>query len=181
MTQTGYSGSTKAALLLDSGVLYYGNIKLGTTKGSVRFDRGEEVDEISADGIRQPIEGLDRLGFRRAIITATLLEASSTRMLQLIPGAATNTVGSVETITPPDAGAWLPSLTNIRAIFENGDGTFTEYRMPRALPKWGGIEPTDRAAAGLPVTFEARAIGTDANTIQDATYLIIKAPAIQTV
>jgi hypothetical protein len=177
----GYSSATPTDLIIDSGQLRVFNTVFGVTLGSLRFDPGIEIRNAEFDGKRAPVAGLDRIIFRRPTITCTLLEMSATKMAQLIPGAGSNTVGQVTTITPPDANVFLTPLDTVRAIFQRSNGRFWEFRLSRAMPLWGGIEGEDQGEAGIPVTFEGRAIGTDASTIIDAPYIVLEYDAIPTV
>ena len=177
----GYSATTPTDLILDSGQLRILNSIIGITRGSLRFDTGQEIRNVEFDGKRAPIAGLDRRIMSRPTITCTLLETNPTKIAQLMPGSASVTVSDVTTITPPAANAFLTSLDSVRAIFQRSNGRFWEFRLIRAMPIWGGIEGADADEAGLPVTFEGRVIGTDATTILDAGYRVLEGPAVVTI
>jgi hypothetical protein len=177
----GYTSATPTDLILDSGQLRIFNTVFGVTRGSLRFDPGIEIRNAEFDGKRAPVAGLDRIIFRRPTITCTLLETSTTKLAQLMPGSSSATVGAVTTITPPDANVFLTSIDTVRAIFQRSNGRYWEFRLSRAMPIWGGIEGADQDEAGLPVTFEGRALGTDATTIIDAPYTVLEYDAIPTV
>lgn len=158
-------------LILDGGELYYGNTKLATTRGGVRFSPGETLRAVEFDGRRAGVAGLDRIVFRDPTLSCTLLDLTAAELALLIPGATSGTVGGVTTITPPDAGVFLTPLSNIRAVFDKGDTGIFEIRFPKAMPERGDLETSDPGEGGFPVTFHALVDNATQNP-EDAPYTL---------
>ena len=168
----GYSATTKPGLILDGGQLRIGNTIVSTTRGGLRFDPGDEIDEVDFDGRSSPIAGLDRVGFSRAVMSCTVLEASATTLPLYMPGATSSTAGGITTIAPRAAREFIAAQVNARGIWKQGGGKFLEIRFPLFVSKWGGIESADRSEGGMGLTIEARASDVAAD-IHDATYLVL--------
>lgn len=158
-------------LVLDGGELYYGNTKLATTRGGVRFSPGETMRAVEFDGRRAAVGGLDRIVFRDPTLSCTLLDLTAAEMATLMPGAVPATAGGITTITPPDAGVFLTPLANVRAVFRRGDLGIFEIRFPLAMPERGDLETADPGEAGFPVTFHA-VVNNATQNPEDAPYTI---------
>jgi len=135
MPLTGYSADLPGDVLLDTGVLYVGTAVLGATRGAPRFDPGKQMSNIDFDGKRSDILGLHRVDRFESVISATLIEFDAADIARFEPGV-TNAGSGTVVYTPKDAGTLLASgdyITDLRLIFERGDGKYVAVHFPKAL------------------------------------------------
>jgi hypothetical protein len=152
-------------VMLDSGVLYIGASIFSAQEGGLKFDPTKTIRQVVFDGQRSPIAGLDRTVETAAVLTGTVLQVSPTTFPTIEPGAATpvpvvggGPAGATQ-LQPKQASIMYVAgdyLTNVRAIWQRGDGTYVQIRFPKALcTKWD-LTGTDKEEAKWAITIEAR-------------------------
>src|SRR3954469_23376995 len=96
-----YSSTLPADVLLDSGLLLVNSATpWGVSMGDLSFDPGIERKQVSFDGQRSAIVGLDRtVGFAPKI-SGTMKELSTARLTGLYEPASTSAGTNPTTITP---------------------------------------------------------------------------------
>lgn len=119
-----------------------------STGGGFRFDPGHSFSNLASDvdGVQYPVQGLDRKVGGVPRLSGTLVNLNITSMLDIEPGASNSTVTTETTTTPQAVGALLASgdyVTDVRAVFQRGDGTFFAVKFPVGL-----IVKYDLAGAG---------------------------------
>lgn len=159
---TGFTSTFPDDVVIDSGVLYAGATVFGAFAGGLKFDPGVTYRNIDFDGKRSAVKELDRVTMRMPKISGTVIQLSTTNVGQIEPGAATQATGAWTGSTsyaPRDAGTLLASgdyLTNIRAIWLRGDGSYVQVRFPAALCTKYDITSQDGAEIAIAIELEAR-------------------------
>ena len=92
---TGYTATLPADVVLDSGQLYVGATVFGAFNGGLKFDPGVEYRNIEFDGKRSPITALDRKTSFMPSVSGTVIQLSTTNVLQIEPGATVHMVLSL--------------------------------------------------------------------------------------
>lgn len=163
---TGITTNLPTDTLLNAGVLFHTiagvSTKIGVTRGSPDFDPGIELADVAFDGMRFRLKGLTRRTGFKPVIKGTILElgptATGKQTLILEPGSAEATVSGVTTTTPKAAGAFFATgdyLTDLRWIFDRGNGAFVAIYFPLALcTKWS-LKGQDKDEAQISFEFEA--------------------------
>jgi hypothetical protein len=178
---TGYTANLPTDVALNMGVLFRTiagtSTKIGVTQGPPDFDPGVEMSDVVFDGMRCRLSGLTRKTGFKPIIKGTLIEfapaAAGKQTLILEPGSGEATATGVTTTTPKSAGIFFATadyVTNLRWIFDRGNGAYTAILFPIALcTKWS-MKGVDKAEAQI--SFEFEAIGDPAVDLGTAPYLI---------
>jgi hypothetical protein len=174
---TGFSSTFPTDVLVDSGVLYIGASVFGAFQGGLKFDPGVEYLNTTFDGKRSPIKLLDRKSNMMPKITGTMIQLSTTNVAQLEPGASTATgwTGSTS-YAPKRAGLFLATgdyLTDVRAIWLRGNGSFVQVRFPSALCVRYDATSQDGQEVAIAVELEARLdMSVSGANVGDAPYRI---------
>ena len=152
-------------VIVDSGVLYIGPATFAAHTGGLKFDPTRTLRQVVFDGQRSPIKGLDRTVEMNAVITGTIIQLNPENFLIIEPGAHTPVPPvpggpSGATQLMPKLGSLMFAagdyLTNVRCIWQRGDYSYVQVRMPAALcTKWD-ITSVDKEEAKIAVTIEAR-------------------------
>lgn len=153
-------------VLYDTGVLYIGASIFSAQQGGLKFDPTRTVRQVEFDGRRSPIVGLDRTVEMGAVITGTVLQVNPTQFPQIEPGAVAadpllfpGGPSGATAMQPKQAGLAYAAgdyLTNVRAIWQRGDYSYVQIRMPKALcTKWD-LTGTDKEEAKFSITIESR-------------------------
>ena len=176
---TGFTSNFPSDVLLDSGVLYVGATVFGAFQGGLKFDPGVEYLNTVFDGQRSPVQLLDRKSAMMPMITGTVIQLSTTNVLQIEPGATTSATGAWTGSTsyvPKRAGSYLASgdyLTDVRAIWLRGSGAFVQVRFPAALLTKYDITSQDGQEVAIAIEIAARLDMTvSAPNVGDAPYRI---------
>jgi hypothetical protein len=155
-------------VLLDTGVLYLdSDIPFGVSTGGISFDPGITRENIDFDGKFVDVEGLDRTTQIMSKLSGKVIEASATKLAQLEPGSASQTSGSVVTITPRVAGELYASgeyVNNVRAAYRRGGGGFAIVEFPVGLITSYKIGPGSNKRAEIDIEITARQPLAAANT-----------------
>jgi hypothetical protein len=177
----GNTANLPTDVLLNMGVLFHTisavSTKIGVTKGAPDFDPGVEMTDVVFDGMRCRLKGLTRKTGFKPVIKGTVLEfgptATGKQTLILEPGSSEAIVGGVTTTTPKAAGTFFAAgdyLTDLRWIFDRGNGLFVAIYFPIALcTKWS-LKGQDKDEAQI--SFEFEAIGDPAADLGVAPYLL---------
>ena len=174
---TGFSSTFPTDVLVDSGVLYIGASVFGAFQGGLKFEPGVEYLNTTFDGKRSPVKLLDRKSNQMPKITGTMIQLSTTNVGQLEPGATTATgwTGSTS-YAPKRAGLFLASgdyLTDVRAIWLRGNGSFVQVRFPSALCVTYDVTSQDGQEVAIAVELEARLdMSVSGANVGDAPYRI---------
>jgi urease beta subunit len=155
MPNSGYTATLPTDILLDTGVLMVGAAVVGVSRGGLRFVPGHAIQEIDYDGRKAPVRGLDRIAFRRARITGTMLEASNTILRRYEPGGATPGV------TMKGQGVMLVTgdyVANLILVYRRGQAGTATITFPYALCVRYEIGGQKDGEAEIPVEFEARQV-----------------------
>lgn len=180
-----YDSTTKDSLILNVPVVYFGaglsgttvtGTKFGLTEGGVDFDPGKTERQVTGDGIRAPIAGLEYVIDYNSRMKFKIKQFGSGNIAALEPGADSATVGSDTTYTPIPCGQLYVAanyLTDVFAVGQRGDGGLFVVHMPVAkVVKWK-LETKDKVEGMLDVELLAYLDGTAAETSTDgAPYLI---------
>ena len=159
---TGFTSTFPTDVLLDSGVLYVGATVFGAFQGGLTFDPGVEYLNTVFDGKRGPVKGLDRKSATMPKISGTVIQLATTNVLQIEPGATTSATGAWTGSTsylPKRAGSYLASgdyLTDVRAIWLRGGGSFVQVRFPAALCVKYDITSQDGQEVAIAIEIDAR-------------------------
>ena len=167
---TGYSNTLPQDVLLDSGVLYAGTNVFGAFAGGLKFDPGFTYRNIEFDGKRSPVKGIDRKLTQMPKLTGTVIQLSTTNVGQLEAGATVATgvtavtaaggwTGASSSYTPKRAAGLLAAgdyLSDIRAIWLRGSGTFVQVYFKSALCTKYDITSQDGAEIAIAIELEAR-------------------------
>lgn len=159
---TGFSSTFPSDVLLDSGVLYVGASVFGAFQGGLKFDPGIEYANTAFDGKRSPVKGLDRKANVMPKITGTVIQLSATNVGQVEPGATVSASGAWTGSTsylPKRAAGYLASgdyLSDVRAIWLRGSGSFVQVRFPAGLLTKYDITSQDGQEVAIAVEIEAR-------------------------
>jgi hypothetical protein len=185
-----YSAATKGAMILNVPVIYIGGVltgtsvsgtKVGLTEGGVDFDPGVTVRQVTGDGIRSPIAGLEYVIDYNAHFKFKIKEFSSANITVLEPGATSETAGSQTTYTPISCGTLYVAgdyLTDVMGVGTRGDGGLFVVHMPVGkVIKWK-LDTKDKVEGMIDVDIQAYLDGTEAETSTDgAPYRIIDVTA----
>lgn len=162
MALNGYSTTVPDEILLNPAVLYVGTTVWGVTRGGVQWDPGITHRDVPFDGKRSPVKGLVGIETYAPKMTFTVLQLGTAAEVQrLHPGAttATSTDTKITTvITPKDAGDLFADgdyLTDVRAIWELGDGTYFAIYLPSAYCSKPAINGADTGEGEIPVELSA--------------------------
>lgn len=185
---TGYTATLPTDVLLDSGVLYAGTTVFGAFAGGLKFDPGITYRNVEFDGKRSPVKGIDRKMMQMPKLTGTVIQLSTTNVGQLEPGATSATgvtavtaaggwTGASQSFTPKRAANLLAAgdyLSDIRAIWLRGSGTFVQVYFRSALCTKYDITSQDGSEIAIAIELEARlAFGeTGYTNVGDAPYRI---------
>lgn len=158
-----WSPDLPANIMLDSGVMYVGSAVFASTEGGIKYEPGATRRQMPFDGARSPIVGLDRNIEYRPVITATLMEIPQTIFSHIEPGATTvvrtgGPAGATQ-IGPKIVGTMFAAgdyITNLRAVWQRGDGTYFQVRFPKALCLKWDITGRDKEEVKYACSFEAR-------------------------
>jgi hypothetical protein len=174
---TGFSSTFPTDVLVDSGVLYIGASVFGAFQGGLKFEPGVEYLNTTFDGKRSPVKLLDRKSNMMPKITGTMIQLSTANVGQIEPGATTATgwTGSTS-YAPKRAGLFLASgdyLTDVRAIWLRGNGSFVQVRFPSALCVTYDVTSQDGQEVAIAVELEARLdMSVSGANVGDAPYRI---------
>jgi hypothetical protein len=174
---TGFSSTFPTDVLVDSGVLYIGASVFGAFQGGLKFEPGVEYLNTTFDGKRSPVKLLDRKSNMMPKITGTMIQLSTANVGQIEPGATTATgwTGSTS-YAPKRAGLFLESgdyLTDVRAIWLRGNGSFVQVRFPSALCVTYDVTSQDGQEVAIAVELEARLdMSVSGANVGDAPYRI---------
>jgi hypothetical protein len=159
---TGYTSSFPSDVLMDSGVLYVSTTVFGAFAGGLKFDPGLTYRNIDFDGKRSPVKLLDRKMMQMPKITGTVIQLSTTNVGQVEPGATVATTGAWAGSTsyaPKRAASLLVAgdyLSDVRAIWLRGSGSFVQVRFPSALCTKYDVTSQDGAEVSIALEIEAR-------------------------
>lgn len=153
-----WNGNLPSDVMLDSGVLYIGSTIFAAQDGGLKFDPGKELRAVPFDGQHSEVKGLDRTTAYMAKISGNIIQIPAATAAILEPGASTGSLtgaptGLTATVFPKAAGSLYATndyLSNVRAIWMRGDGTYVQVRFPAALVvKWDltGQDKTEAKAA----------------------------------
>jgi hypothetical protein len=151
-------------VLLDTGILYIGASIFSAQEGGLKFDPGKTLRNVEFDGKRTDIKALDRTVMFAPKLAGTILEFSAANIPNLEPGASAATVtGSPSGFTtgyqPKAAGVLYAAgdyLSNVRAIWQRGDGTYVQVRFMCALVSKWDLQGTDKQEGKVQVELDAR-------------------------
>lgn len=185
---TGYTSNLPSDVLIDSGVLYAGTTVFGAFAGGLKFDPGFTYRNIEFDGKRSPVLAIDRKMMQVPKLTGTVIQLSTTNVGQIEAGATVATgvtavtaaggwTGASSSYTPKRAAGLLAAgdyLSDIRAIWLRGSGTFVQVYFKSALCTKYDITSQDGAEVAIAIELEARlAFGsTGYQNVGDAPYRI---------
>jgi hypothetical protein len=164
---TGYSADLPSDVLLDSGVLYVGSNIMGVSRGGLQFDPGKEYKQVTFDGYRGPIKGLDRIASYNSKITGTLLELGTEERPWLEPGSTSDGASPIDTTTMKAAGVFLVSgdyLSNVRLVYERGSGGYAAVLFTDSVLAQYSVKGNDGDCAEIAITIEARIVPSGTNT-----------------
>lgn len=166
-------------IIVDSGLLYLGNTPFGVSVGGLKFDQAKKLENVEFDGKRSPIAGLDRVVDYAPKITGKFLPFGTGSVTVFDPGGSSS-FGSLPTtgsLTPVSGSSFFGAgsyISNLRLIYQRGAGGFAQVRFPLALCTDYKLAGTDKKAAEVDATFEARlnlASGSG-NTTDTAPYIV---------
>lgn len=176
---TGFSSTFPSDVLVDSGVLYVGSAVFGAFQGGLKFDPGIEYLNVNFDGKRSPVRLLDRKSNQMAKISGTVIQLSTTNVLQIEPGATTAASGAWTGATsylPKRAGQFLVAgdyLTDVRAIWMRGSNTYVQVRFASGLLTKYDITSQDGQEVAIAIEIEARLdMSVSGANVGDAPYRI---------
>jgi hypothetical protein len=186
---TGYKDSLPADVLLDMGILLKGTTKIGVTEGAPEWDPGVDLAEVAFDGKRvKHVKGLTRRVMFDPTIKATLKEfggaATGGQIALVEPGSSATTdpgPPAVTTITPKSASGFFADgdyITDLRLIFERGNGKFAAIHFPLALCTKYALKGSDTKEVTYSVEFHA--VGNPSGDLSLAPYLIELRDALPT-
>jgi hypothetical protein len=155
-----YTPEFPSDVRLSTGVLYIGDDVFGGTLGGISFNPNKEVVNLDFDGKRAPIAGIDRTARRRGVLSGTAQTLGVSDLEKFEPGGSSDSGWSGgAAYIPPQAGPLYESgmyLTNVRAVWQRGNGQLFQVRMPKALiTTWQSADNGDQAA-GIQFEIEAR-------------------------
>jgi hypothetical protein len=167
---TGYTATLPSDVLLDSGVLYAGTTVFGAFAGGLKFDPGFTYRNVDFDGKRSPVKAIDRRMMQVPKLTGTVIQLSTTNVGQIEAGATVATgvtavtaaggwTGASSSYTPKRAAGLLAAgdyLSDIRAIWLRGAGTFVQVYFKSALCTKYDITSQDGAEVAIAIEIEAR-------------------------
>lgn len=161
---TGYTASLPSDVLIDSGVLYVGASVFGALTGGLKFDPGVEYRAVEFDGRRSPMKGLDRKAMFMPKLSGTMIQLSTTNVAQVEPGATVAGTGAwtgtaASSYAPRAAGVFMSAgdyLSDVRAVWLRGAGTYVQVRFPSALLTKYDITSQDGAEVAIALEIEAR-------------------------
>jgi hypothetical protein len=167
---TGYTSTLPSDVLLDSGVLYAGTTVFGAFAGGLKFDPGFTYRNVDFDGKRSPVKAIDRRMMQVPKLTGTVIQLSTTNVGQIEAGATVATgvtavtaaggwTGASSSYTPKRAAGLLAAgdyLSDIRAIWLRGAGTFVQVYFKSALCTKYDITSQDGAEVAIAIEIEAR-------------------------
>ncbi len=159
---TGFTSTFPSDVLIDSGVLYIGTAVMGAFQGGLKFDPGVEYLNTTFDGKRSPVRLLDRKSNQMPKITGTVIQLSTGNVAQIEPGASVTAAGAWTASTsylPKRAGSFLVAgdyLTDVRAVWLRGAGTFVQVRFPSALLLKYDVTSQDGQEVAISLEIEAR-------------------------
>ncbi len=173
---SGYDSTTKGGLILNVPVVYFGTVltgstvssgtKFGLTEGGVDFDPGKTDRQVTGDGIRAPIAGLEYPIDYNSHMKFKIKQFASSNVGVLEPGATQ--VGDV--ITPLACGTLYTAgdyLTDVMAVGQRGDGGLFVVHFPVGkVIKWK-LDTKDKVEAMIDVDIQAYLDGTAAETSTD--------------
>ncbi len=186
-----YSSSTKAALVLNVPVVWWGAVltgttvssgtKFGLTEGGVDFDSGKVERQVTGDGIRARIAGLEYVIDYNPVMKFKIKEIGSSNIALLEPGSTAETVGSTTTYTPIACATLYVAgdyLEDVMAVGQRGDGGLFVCHLPVAkVVKWK-LDTKDKVEAMIDVELHGYLDGTEAETSTDgAPYRLIDVAA----
>jgi hypothetical protein len=161
-----WNGQIPTDVLLDSGIFLIGaspGVAFSAQEGGLKWDPGKALHEITFDGLRAPIAGLDRTTGWKAKLTMTLLEIPLAAWSQLEPGSVLATVAGgpsgASQVWPKPAGVLYAAgdyIANARIAWQRTDGTYFQIRMPKALVGKWDIAGTDKAEGKWAIEVEPR-------------------------
>lgn len=177
---SGYDATTKGGLILNVPVVYFGTVltgstvtsgtSFGLTEGGVDFDPGRTDRQVTGDGIRAPIAGLEYPIDYNSHLKFKVKQFSSANVAVLEPGATADTVGSTTTYTPLECGTLYTSgdyLEDVMAVGQRGDGGLFVVHFPVAkVIKWK-LDTKDKVEGMIDVDLQAYLDGTAAETSTD--------------
>lgn len=187
----GYSSNTKGSLILNVPVVYFGTVlagstvsagtSFGLTEGGVDFDPGRTDRQVTGDGIRAPIAGLEYPIDYNSHLKFKIKEFGTGNVAVLEPGAAADTSGSTTTYTPISCGTLYVAgdyLTDVMAVGSRGNGGLFVVHFPVAkVIKWK-LDTKDKVEGMIDVDLQAYLDGTEAETSTDgAPYRILDVAA----
>ena len=175
-----YSSATKGSLVLNVPVVYFGAVltgttvsagtKFGLTEGGVDFDPGKVERQVTGDGIRAPIAGLEYVIGYNSVMKFKIKEIGSSNIALLEPGSTSETVGSATTYTPIACATLYTSgdyLEDVMAVGQRGDGGLFVVHLPVAkVNKWK-LDTKDKVEGMLDVELTGYLDGTEAETSTD--------------
>lgn len=176
---TGYTSTLPSDVLLDSGVLYIGATVFAALTGGLKFDPGAAYRNVEFDGKRSAIKGLDRKTTFAPKISGTMIELAASNVARIEPGASVTATGAWTGSTsylPKKAGTLLVTgdyLTDVRAIWLRGSGTFVQVRFPSAMIMKYDVTSQDQAEIAIALEIEARLdLSVTGSTTGDAPFRI---------
>lgn len=159
---TGYTAALPTDVLLDSGVLYVNTTVFGAFQGGLKFDPGNTYRNVEFDGKRSNVGLLDRKMMVAPKISGTVIQLATTNVGQIEPGASVSATGawtgSTSYLQKRSAGLLVAGdyLTNVRAIWLRGNGSFVQVRFPQSLITKYDITSQDGAEVAIAIEIEAR-------------------------
>ena len=176
---TGFTSTFPTDVLLDSGVLYVGATVFGAFQGGLKFDPAATYLNTEFDGKRSPVKLLDRKSAMAPVITGTVIQLSTTNVAQIEPGATVSATGAWTGSTsylPKRAASYLVAgdyLTDVRAIWLRGGGSFVQVRFPSALLTKYDVTSQDGQEVAISLEIQARLdMGVSGANTGDAPYRI---------
>jgi hypothetical protein len=159
-------------VLWEQGILFVDNTTpfAASTGGGMRFEENPEWRNIAEDidGVHHKLAGADVRVGGNPTISGTIVQLTPTILGQLLPGAASNTVTSVTTVTPVAAGELLDAATdyleNVRAVWplQGATGGYLIVHFPVAkVVTWTPRGGAKGEKGGIDITIEARGLAAD--------------------
>lgn len=168
---TSFTTGMPTNVLLDSGILFINATTpwAASTGGGFKFDPGHSFQNLAqdVDGVHYPVGGLDRKVGGVPKLTGTVVELDITRILQIEPGSSNATVTTETTTTPGAVGELIAVgslLTDVRAVWKRGDGTFVAVKFPLALVTKYDITGNEKEKGAISIEIEARQAQADVST-----------------
>lgn len=151
-------------VLLDSGVLYVGSAIYSAHDGGLECDLMEEKRNLPFDGKASDVVLGDRTTAFDGTIRGPVLEVTDTLVKQYMGAGTLVTVaggpsGATQVASKPAGTMYVAGdyLSNVRAVWMRGDGTYVQVRFPKGcVGKWTPLKGTDKEEVKVQLEIKAR-------------------------